>query len=66
MVGHKICFYGEIWLIIPKLFLLPFLIWSTAIGTAVQRSMQFETEQDAGNPSSAQRPNHPAARSLTM
>ena len=27
MIGHKICFYGEIWLIIPKL--LPLLIWST-------------------------------------
>ena len=29
MVGHKICFYGEILLIIPKLSLLPLLIWST-------------------------------------
>ena len=29
MMGHKICFYGEIWLIIPKLSLL-LLIWSTA------------------------------------
>ena len=29
MRGHKICFYGEIWLIIPKLSLLPLLIWST-------------------------------------
>ena len=29
MQGHKICFYGEIWLIIPKLSLLPLLIWST-------------------------------------
>ena len=27
MMGHKMCFYGEIWLIIPKLFLLPLLIW---------------------------------------
>ena len=25
MKGHKICFYGEIWKIIPKLSLLPFL-----------------------------------------
>ena len=25
MVGHKICFYGKIWLVIPKLSLLPFL-----------------------------------------
>ena len=30
MMGHKICFYGEIWLIFPKLSLLPLLIRSTA------------------------------------
>ena len=30
MMGHKICFYGEILLIIPKLSLLPLLMWSTA------------------------------------
>ena len=29
MMGHKIRFYGEIWLIIPKLSLLPLLYWST-------------------------------------
>ena len=29
MMGHKIRFYGEIWLIILKLSLLPLLIWST-------------------------------------
>ena len=29
MMGHKICFYGEIWLFIPKLSLLPLLICST-------------------------------------
>ena len=28
MMGHKVCFYGEILLIIPKLSLLPLLIWS--------------------------------------
>ena len=27
-MGHKICFYGEIWLIIPKLALLPLPTWS--------------------------------------
>ena len=32
MVGHRICFYGEIWLIIPKLSLLLLLIWSTVPG----------------------------------
>ena len=25
MMGHKICFDGEIWLIVPKSSLLPFL-----------------------------------------
>ena len=29
MMGHKTCFHGEIWLIIPKLSLLPLLIWSS-------------------------------------
>ena len=29
MMGHKIGFNGEIWLIIPKLSLLPLLICST-------------------------------------
>ena len=29
MMGHKNVFYGEIWLLIPKLSLLPLLIWST-------------------------------------
>ena len=31
MMGLNICFYGEIWLIIPKLSLLLLLIWSTGI-----------------------------------
>ena len=25
MMGHKICFYGEIWQILPRFSLLPFL-----------------------------------------
>ena len=29
MRGHKICFNGEMWIIIPKLSMLPLLIWST-------------------------------------
>ena len=28
MMGHKICFSEEIWIIIPKLSLLLLLIWS--------------------------------------
>ena len=35
MMGHKICFYGEIWLIFPKLSLLPLLKWSIACMAAV-------------------------------
>ena len=31
MMGHKICFYGEIRLILPKFSLLSPLIWSTVI-----------------------------------
>ena len=30
IMGHKICFHEEIWLIISKLSLLLLLIWSTA------------------------------------
>ena len=29
MMGDKICFYDEKWIIIPKLSLLLLLIWST-------------------------------------
>ena len=29
MMGHKIYFYGEKWIIIPKLSLLPLLNWTT-------------------------------------
>ena len=29
MMGHKICFYEEIWIIIPELSLITLLIWST-------------------------------------
>ena len=35
MMGHKICFYGEIWLIIPKLSPLPLLIWSPGMADNV-------------------------------
>ena len=31
MMGHKTCFYEEIWVIIPKLSLLPLLIWSAEL-----------------------------------
>ena len=31
MMGHNICFYEEIWLIILKLSQLPVLIWSNVL-----------------------------------
>ena len=33
MMGHNISFYGEIWLIIPKLSMLPFLFGPEVIKT---------------------------------
>ena len=33
MMDHKICLHGEIWLITPKLSLLPLPIWSTVEGS---------------------------------
>ena len=41
MMGHKICFYGKIWLIIPKLSLIHLLIWSTAV-TYILESLEWE------------------------
>ena len=35
--GHKYVFYGKIWIIIPKLSLLPFLIWSTAANSSREK-----------------------------
>ena len=35
MMGNKICFYGEIWLIIPKLSLLPLHTCSWSTGFSV-------------------------------
>ena len=34
MMGHKVCFYTEICIIIPKLSLLPILIWNTETVTS--------------------------------
>ena len=41
MMGHKICFHGEIWLIIPELSLLPFLIWSTGVWLLMRLNHAF-------------------------
>ena len=35
MMGQNLCFYGEIWLTIPELSLLPLLIWSTGLRKTV-------------------------------
>ena len=36
MMGHKICFYGKIWLIIPELSLSSLLIWRAGTCTLTQ------------------------------
>ena len=41
MIGHKISFYGEIWLIIPNLALLLLLIWSTMASFSSQNRINF-------------------------
>ena len=57
MMGHKICFYLEIWLIIPKLFLLPLLTWNIAM------YFSYFTGAEIGSPNeftllSVLQPNH--------
>ena len=42
MVGHKICFYGETWLIIPKSSLLPLFIWSPVECTVEPYSLKYK------------------------
>ena len=42
MMGHKICFYDEIWRIIPKLAQLPRLIWSTGVLSVKKAGFQDE------------------------
>ena len=41
MMGHKICFYGEIWLIISQLSLLSLLVWTTVIPLAHTTGMSI-------------------------
>ena len=36
MRGHNLRFYGEIWKIIPKISLLPLLIWSSELDLSNQ------------------------------
>ena len=42
MLGHKICLYGEIWLISPRLSLLPLLISSTALDSSFYVSLKMK------------------------
>ena len=41
MKGHKYVFYGEIWLIIPKLFLLNLLIRSIVMEQELSKNTTF-------------------------
>ena len=43
MMDHKISSDGEMWLIIPKLSLLPLLIWTTAILSLFTFSLEHKT-----------------------
>ena len=45
MRGHKVCFNGKIRKIIPKLSLLPLLIWST-VKAAKTKTTEFENLTD--------------------
>ena len=56
MMGRKICFYGEIWLIIPKLSLLqcyPFVsgvsIYYICFSVGTSKNATFEARIDRGN-----------------
>ena len=44
MMRHKIGFYGDIWPIIPKLFQLPLLIWSTGFISKVKQNEPAKTD----------------------
>ena len=53
-IFNNICFYGEIWIIFPKLFHLPLLTWSTVIMRLTQIRCQWMhlmewDHQPAGN-----------------
>ena len=50
MMGYKICFNGEIWIIIPKLFLFPLLIWSTEILVQNNQGNVYALNGDEGQP----------------
>ena len=45
MMGHKICFYEEILIIIPKLSLLLLLIWSPAHEQSMNTSKSKESKR---------------------
>ena len=43
MMAYKICFSGEIWIIIPKLSLLLLLIWSPDSGSVDQSVISLKS-----------------------
>ena len=49
MMGHKICFRGEIWLIIPKLSLLPLLISSNVYTHKIEINRQTRFKVNTNN-----------------
>ena len=46
MMGHNICFKGVIWKIIPKLFHLHLLIWSTGFGNLSRYKLELQMRKD--------------------
>ena len=60
MKDYKICFYGEIGKIMPKLFLLPLLTWSTVTWRKITLIIMATTQRMfyiIGNPAGTQRKN---------
>ena len=49
MIGHNKCFKGVIWKIIPKLSLLPLLIWSTESSVIKGRFQLFQMDRNSAN-----------------
>ena len=50
--GHKICFNGYIWLIIPESYLLPHLIWITVITAMTIFRIEQKYQSNQGRPRS--------------
>ena len=46
MMGHKICFYEEVLIIIPKLSLLLLLIWSPDVEIEIFPNLYFKVNEN--------------------